>query len=77
MTGHLLVGAEGAHPFETLSREVGGEALAWRDEFLDGGKDALKGRRGQPTDPDERRLREAEHKVGELTLENEILKAAA
>jgi transposase-like protein len=35
-------------PLETLSRELGVEAhrlAAWRDDFLEGGKDALKGQR--------------------------------
>lgn len=65
---------------EVLSREVGVEAhriAAWRDEFLEGGKEALKGRRPDRGDPSERRLREAERKIGELTMENEILHAAA
>ena len=65
---------------ESLSREIGVEAhriAAWRDEFLEGGRDALKGRRSDRGDPDERRLREAERKIGELTLEKEILQAAA
>jgi transposase len=56
---------------EELSRELSVEAhriAAWRDEFLDGGKEALKGR--APSTPDDRRIREAERKIGELTLEN-------
>lgn len=63
---------------EELSREVGIEAhriAAWRDEFLDAGKQGLKGK--QATTDDDRRLREAERKIGELTLENEIWKKVA
>ncbi len=63
---------------EELSRELGVEAhrlAAWRDEFLDGGKEALKGR--PPSSPDDRRIREAERKIGELTLQNEIWKKVA
>ena len=63
---------------EALSREIGVEAhriAAWRDEFLEGGREALKGRRALPDE--DRRLREAERKVGELTLENEIWKSVA
>lgn len=63
---------------EAVSREVGVEAhrlAAWRDEFLDAGKEGLKGKR-QVSDED-RRLREAERKIGELTMENEIWKAVA
>jgi transposase-like protein len=41
-------------PLEVLSRELGVEAhrlAAWRDDFLEGGKEALKasGRTGHPT----------------------------
>jgi transposase-like protein len=68
---------------DVLSRELGVEAhrlAAWRDEFLAAGKDGLKGR--TPTTDgmsaeQRRRLREAERKVGELTLDNDILRAAA
>jgi hypothetical protein len=48
---------------------------AWRDEFVDGGKEGLKGKR--VTTEDDRRLRDAERKIGELTLENEIWKKVA
>jgi transposase len=63
---------------EELSRELGVEAhriAAWRDEFLEAGKEGLKGRR--PVTEDDRRLREAERKIGELTLENEVWKKVA
>ena len=53
-------------PLDEVSRQVGVEAhrlAAWRDEFL-----AAEQRR---------RLREAERKVRELTLDNDILRAAA
>ena len=62
---------------EEVSRELRVEAhrlAAWRDEFLAGGVEGLK---AQPLAPDDRRLREAERKIGELTMENEILRAAA
>jgi len=65
---------------DELSRELGVEAhrlAAWRDEFLEGAKENLKGRRGEGDDAEARRLRNAERKVGELTMENEILRAAA
>ena len=66
-------------PLEVLSRELGVEAhrlAAWRDDFLEGGKEALKGQRPDRS-PDDRALRQAERKVGQLTMENEILRAAA
>jgi transposase len=62
---------------DELSRELRVEAhrlAAWRDEFLAGGVEGLK---AQPLAPDDRRLRDAERKIGELTMENEILRAAA
>src|SRR4029453_8970171 len=66
-------------PLEALSRELGVEAhrlAAWREDFLEGGKEALKGQRPDRS-TDERALRQAERKVGQLTMENEILRAAA
>jgi transposase len=66
-------------PLEELSRELEVEAhrlAAWRDDFLEGGKEALKGQRPDRS-PEDRHLRDAERKIGQLTLENEILRAAA
>ena len=66
-------------PLETLSRELGVEAhrlAAWRDDFLESGKQGLKGERPDRS-PDDRALRQAERKIGQLTMENEILRAAA
>jgi transposase len=66
-------------PLEALSRELGVEAhrlAAWRDEFLEGGKEGLKGQRPDRSG-DDRALRQAERNIGQLTMENEILQAAA
>jgi transposase len=66
-------------PLETLSRELGVEAhrlAAWRDDFLEGGKEALKGQRPDRS-PDDRALRQAERKVGQLTMENETSHAVS
>ena len=66
-------------PLETLSRELGVAAhrlAAWRDDFLEGGKEALKGQRPDRS-ADDRALKQAERKIGQLTMENEILRAAA
>ena len=66
-------------PLEVLSRELGVEVhrlAAWRDDFLEGGKEGLKGQRPDRS-PEDRQLRDAERKVGQLTMENEILRAAA
>jgi YD repeat-containing protein len=53
---------------ETVRREVrieGHRLAAWRDEFLDAGVEGLKAR---PRAPDERRLSDAERKVGDNGL---------
>ncbi len=63
---------------EEVSREVGVEAhrlAAWRDDFSELGKQGLKARR--PRTEADRRLSDAERKIGELTMENEILRRAA
>jgi transposase len=62
---------------DEVSRELRVEAhrlAAWRDEFMAGGLEGLKAR---PLQPEERRLKEAERKIGELTMENEVLNAVA
>ena len=64
---------------EELSRALKVEAhrlAAWRDDFLAAGKQGLKGQRSDRS-PDDRALKQAERKVGQLTLENEVLRAAA
>jgi hypothetical protein len=49
---------------------------AWRDDFLAAGNQGLKGQRSDRS-PDDRALKRAERKIGRLTMENEILRAAA
>src|SRR5918911_3540733 len=64
---------------EELSRQLKVEAhrlAAWRDDFLAAGKQGLKGQRPDRS-PDDRALKQAERKIGQLTMENEILRAAA
>jgi transposase-like protein len=66
-------------PLDVLSRELGVEAhrlAAWRDDFLAGGKEGLKGQRPDRSAED-RSLRQAEREIGQLTMENEILRSAA
>ena len=58
---------------ELLSRELGVTAAtlsAWRDDFLAGGRAALKSRPADDRDGEIARLRA---KVGELTMDNELL----
>ena len=58
---------------EMLSRERGVTAAtlsAWRDDFLAGGQAALKSR---PTDDRDDEIARLRAKVGELTMDNELL----
>jgi len=45
----------------------------WRDEFVLAGQEGLKAR---PTEPADRKLREAERQIGRLTMELEVWQAA-
>ncbi|GIU99955.1 MAG: hypothetical protein KatS3mg014_1571 [Actinomycetota bacterium] len=61
---------------DTVSRELRVEAhrlAAWRDGFIAAGSEGLKER---PADPTERKLREAERRIGKLTMELEVWRAA-
>jgi hypothetical protein len=58
---------------ELLSRELGVTAATlsgWRDDFLAGGQAALKSR---PTDDRDDEIARLRAKVGELTMDNELL----
>jgi Transposase len=58
---------------ELVSRELGVTAATlagWRDDFLAGGRAALKSRPADDRDDEIARLRA---KVGELTMDNELL----
>jgi hypothetical protein len=58
----------GGEPLGELSRELGVEAhrlAAWRDDSVEGGREALKGQRPGRSGED-RALRQAERKVGQL-----------
>ena len=62
---------------EALSRELGVTAAKltdWRDQFLDGGQAALKSR---PTDERDEEIARLKAKVGELTMDNELLQEKA
>ena len=62
-------------PGELLARETGqpaGRISAWREEFLAAGREGLKAR---PAPIEDVALREAQRKVGELSLEVDILQA--
>jgi hypothetical protein len=58
---------------DALARETGqaaGTISAWREEFLAGGQEGLKSR---PAPVEDRRLAEAQRKIGELAMELDIL----
>ncbi len=58
---------------DALSRELGVTAAtlsSWRDAFLDGGTAALKSR---PTDDRDELVARLQAKVGQLTMDNELL----
>src|SRR3954454_24584260 len=60
---------------EALARETGqpaGTISAWREAFLEAGQEGLKSR---PRPVEERQLADAQRKIGELALDNDILRA--
>ena len=62
---------------DALSREVGvtaGAIAAWRDQVLAGGQAAVRSRAADERDDEIARLRA---KVGELTMDNELLRGRA
>jgi len=64
----------GASRSDGLARETGqpaGQISAWREEFLAAGREGLKSRSRPEED---RRLIDAQRKIGELSMDNEILK---
>jgi len=64
---------------ELLSRELGVVASTlslWREEFLAAGQSALKGKTGQADVRDEQ-ISRLKKKVGELTMDNELLREKA
>ena len=59
---------------EMVSREIGVpiyQLEEWRDKAIYGMESALKARKDDPT---ERKLAEAQRRIGEITMENELLR---
>ena len=59
---------------DRLARECrlpAGRIAGWRDEFLAAGREGLKSR---PARVEDRRLAEAQRKIGELTMDLDILR---
>ena len=60
---------------DALARETGqpaGVIAAWREDFLQAGHEGLKAR---PAPIEDRRLADAQRKIGELTMDLDIAKA--
>src|SRR5881296_3681229 len=60
---------------DLLAREAGqpaGRIASWREEFLTAGREGLKSR---PLPAEERALQEAQRKIGELSMQVDILEA--
>jgi transposase len=60
---------------DALARETGqaaGTISAWREDFLVAGQEGLKSR---PAPVEDRRLADAQRKIGELAMDNDILRA--
>ena len=58
-----------------MARETGqaaGSISGWREEFLAAGREGLKSR---PRAEDDRRLVEAQRKIGELSMDLDIMRA--
>src|SRR3954451_1557677 len=59
---------------DALARETGqaaGTISAWREAFLEAGQEGLK---NPPRPVEERQLADAQRKIGELALDNDILR---
>jgi transposase-like protein len=62
---------------DSLSRELGVTAATlalWRDQFLVSGQSGLRSRRGDARDDEVGRMKA---KIGEITMENELLRERA
>jgi transposase len=60
---------------DALARETGqpaGRITAWREDFLAAGREGLK---SHPAPEEDRRLVEAQRKIGELAMELDIVRA--
>jgi hypothetical protein len=67
----------GGEELDALSREIGVTAASvsrWRDDFLAAGSAGLKSRDVDAADDENRRLKA---KIGEITMENELLRERA
>ena len=73
----VVLRALGGEDLDALSRALGvtaGAIAQWREQFLAGGQAAVKSRQADERDDEVGRLRA---KIGELTMENELLRERA
>lgn len=68
-----LLRGEGMDALLRECRLSAGDLTRWRDEFMQGGRGALCGRRGSS---EAKALREAQAKIGDLTMRLEIAEIA-
>lgn len=66
-----LLRGEGLDALARQTGQAAGTISAWREEFLAAGREGLKSR---PAPVEDRRLAEAQRKVGELAIDNDILR---
>src|SRR5215207_8417737 len=67
-----LLRGEGLDALAREQRVAAGTISAWREEFLAAGREGLKSR---PAPAEDRRLAEAQRKIGELSMDLDILRA--
>src|SRR3954453_23164219 len=72
--GEVVVRLFRGESLDALARETGqaaGTISAWREAFLEAGQEGLKNR---PRPVEDRQLADAQRKIGELALDNDILR---
>ena len=67
-----LLRGEGLDALAREHRVAAGTISAWREEFLAAGRESLKSR---PRPEEDRRLVEAQRKIGELSMDLDILRS--
>ena len=66
-----LLRGEGLDALARETRQAAGTISAWREDFLAAGREGLKSR---PVPVEDRRLADAQRKIGELAMDNDILR---
>lgn len=66
-----LLRGEGLDALARQTGQAAGTISAWREEFLAAGREGLKSR---PRPVEDRQLSDAQRKIGELAMDNDILR---